>query len=234
MKHSIAFNYCTATVASLALSATTLVAGLAIVPVAPASATNLINNGSFSSGNLDNWNAFNTTIDLSTTPISALLGSSYSSLNQAFSTTPDISTQYRASFDILNPQSDSFNYLYINVANAFGDIPTYGYLDDLIAAGQVNITVSGSGSNVVNTIDFLFNSTGLPSGFFGTDGFGQNTANDYFYIYNYGGISSINITNIAVNAVVTASVPEPFTVIGTLVGGTAVLRMRKKLKSAHK
>lgn len=30
------------------------------------------------------------------------------------------------------------------------------------------------------------------------------------------------------------SVPEPFTVIGTLVGGTAALRMRKKLKSAQK
>ena len=32
----------------------------------------------------------------------------------------------------------------------------------------------------------------------------------------------------------TTSVPEPFTVIGTLVGGTAALRMRKKLKSAQK
>ncbi len=33
---------------------------------------------------------------------------------------------------------------------------------------------------------------------------------------------------------VSTSVPEPFTVIGTLVGGTVALRMRKKLKSAHK
>jgi hypothetical protein len=30
------------------------------------------------------------------------------------------------------------------------------------------------------------------------------------------------------------SVPEPFTIIGTLVGGTAAVRMRKKLKSADK
>jgi hypothetical protein len=35
------------------------------------------------------------------------------------------------------------------------------------------------------------------------------------------------------NTVATA-VPEPFTIIGTLVGGTAALRMRKKLKSASK
>ncbi|PSB55450.1 PEP-CTERM sorting domain-containing protein [Chamaesiphon polymorphus] len=37
-----------------------------------------------------------------------------------------------------------------------------------------------------------------------------------------------------VNAAATTAVPEPFTVIGTLVGGTAALRMRKKLKSAVK
>jgi hypothetical protein len=30
------------------------------------------------------------------------------------------------------------------------------------------------------------------------------------------------------------SVPEPFTIVGTLVGGTAALRMRKKLKSDNK
>jgi hypothetical protein len=33
---------------------------------------------------------------------------------------------------------------------------------------------------------------------------------------------------------VAQSVPEPFTVIGTLIGGTAALRMKKKLKSSHK
>lgn len=31
-----------------------------------------------------------------------------------------------------------------------------------------------------------------------------------------------------------AAVPEPFTIVGTLIGGTAALRMRKKLKSANK
>ncbi len=36
------------------------------------------------------------------------------------------------------------------------------------------------------------------------------------------------------NSSPTAAVPEPFTVIGTLVGGTAALRMKKKLKSGAK
>ena len=36
------------------------------------------------------------------------------------------------------------------------------------------------------------------------------------------------------NPVTSTAVPEPFTIVGTLVGGTAALRMRKKLKSAGK
>ncbi len=40
------------------------------------------------------------------------------------------------------------------------------------------------------------------------------------------GLVSINLTSAP-----TTSVPEPFTIIGTLIGGTAALRMRKKLKT---
>jgi hypothetical protein len=32
----------------------------------------------------------------------------------------------------------------------------------------------------------------------------------------------------------TATVPEPFTIVGTFIGGTAALRLRKKLKDAKK
>jgi hypothetical protein len=37
-----------------------------------------------------------------------------------------------------------------------------------------------------------------------------------------------------ITAVASTSVPEPFTIIGTLVGGTAAMRMRKKLKFVNK
>jgi hypothetical protein len=52
-----------------------------------------------------------------------------------------------------------------------------------------------------------------------------------------GGLNSTRLDNFrfgTTNASTSTSVPEPFTVIGTLVGGTAALRMRKKLKSAQK
>jgi hypothetical protein len=60
-----------------------------------------------------------------------------------------------------------------------------------------------------------------PVAFFSND---SNAAVVHTYVNNNVG-GSYNATAVAP----TTSVPEPFTVIGTLVGGTAALRMRKKL-----
>jgi hypothetical protein len=46
-----------------------------------------------------------------------------------------------------------------------------------------------------------------------------------------GAASAYQLDNVVVSP---TSVPEPFTIIGTLVGSTAALRMRKKLKLANK
>jgi hypothetical protein len=50
----------------------------------------------------------------------------------------------------------------------------------------------------------------------------------------YGGYTRLDNFRFGTVNAATASVPEPFTVIGTFVGGTAALRMRKKLKSVSK
>jgi hypothetical protein len=50
---------------------------------------------------------------------------------------------------------------------------------------------------------------------------------------NFGGAPTVTISNFSAPEAST-SVPEPFTIIGTLVGSTAAVRMRKKLKSADK
>jgi hypothetical protein len=46
--------------------------------------------------------------------------------------------------------------------------------------------------------------------------------------------SGVAIDNVNLTAAAATSVPEPFTIIGTLIGGTAAARMRKKLKQASK
>jgi hypothetical protein len=49
-----------------------------------------------------------------------------------------------------------------------------------------------------------------------------------------GGTNSTRLDNFRFGTANATSVPEPFTVIGTLIGGTAAFRMRKQLKSARK
>jgi hypothetical protein len=75
--------------------------------------------------------------------------------------------------------------------------------------------------------------------------FEGRTAEDRFYgIEGLGPIASITIQNASGSnevdhlqyglASTSTAVPEPFTIIGTLIGGTAALRMRKQLKGASK
>jgi hypothetical protein len=52
--------------------------------------------------------------------------------------------------------------------------------------------------------------------------------------WNNTGSFSAQFDNINVSAAGTTSVPEPFTIIGTLIGGTAAVRIRRKLKQAGK
>ena len=51
----------------------------------------------------------------------------------------------------------------------------------------------------------------------------QSRNDDYVFIDNFTSTS-----------VATTAVPEPFTIVGTLIGGTAALRMRKKIKDTNK
>lgn len=65
---------------------------------------------------------------------------------------------------------------------------------------------------------------------------------DYYFLGN--GVDNYSYTDAAfpagsvyavvTNKVASTTVPEPFTIIGTLVGGTAAFRMRKKLKAVAK
>jgi hypothetical protein len=78
--------------------------------------------------------------------------------------------------------------------------------------------LTGTGSGSQQSIVVPVGATRL---FLGTvDGSGWNNNSGQF--------------TVDVNSNATTAVPEPFTIIGTLVGGTAALRMRKKLKLAHK
>jgi hypothetical protein len=65
-------------------------------------------------------------------------------------------------------------------------------------------------------------------------GFTSDTAIASISFQATAGYTELDNFRFGTAAVAAKSVPEPFTVIGTLVGGTTALRMRKKLKSAQK
>jgi hypothetical protein len=104
-------------------------------------------------------------------------------------------------------------------------------------AGLVDISVpftitlsTGETFNLNSPNSFSFNFAGFTSdtAISSISFKGLGDSNSY-----YGGTTRLDNFRFG-TANAAASVPEPFTVIGTLVGGTTALRMRKKLKSAQK
>ena len=56
----------------------------------------------------------------------------------------------------------------------------------------------------------------------------------YATLVEQGGGDYVFIDNFTATSANTTAVPEPFTIVGTLIGGTAALRMRKKIKDTNK
>jgi hypothetical protein len=118
----------------------------------------------------------------------------------------------------------------------------------ITSLNSVNLTISGY-SYTLGELDFT--SFGTNSSIGGTNfapSVGTST-NDFFVSFNHTtqspsrilyatsgstGIYFGNFTAFNITPAAATSVPEPFTIIGSLIGGTAAVRMRKKLKSTNK
>jgi hypothetical protein len=91
----------------------------------------------------------------------------------------------------------------------------------------------GGAGNTTFQIYTSASAIGAPD-FFGTFLNGADSTqvqlNDFrFVLTNAGSPTATGSYSLVATALPAAAVPEPFTIIGTLVGGTAALRMRKKL-----
>ena len=96
-------------------------------------------------------------------------------------------------------------------------------------AGRVSaFTVDSNGDPIVGSRqDFI---TGLT----GAEGATIDPVTGDFLFSSFVGVDNQIFQVQGFRSTTAQSVPEPFTIIGTLVGGTAALRMRKKLKSTAK
>ena len=99
-----------------------------------------------------------------------------------------------------------------------GSFPNTAPNDNLFSPASPFLTFNGFSYLVGTQPENVF---ALNGGYAETSDINANTVNDRI-------LSSFNIS------AQRTSVPEPFTIIGTLIGGTAAFRMRKKLKAYSK
>jgi hypothetical protein len=112
----------------------------------------------------------------------------------------------------------------LTLFNASGNYYTAGN-NEFTSTGDLNVTANLAAGNyraVISAFGTYFDyptKTNFAQGFTGGGDFGIGRTSAY----------ALDITSPTATAV-----PEPFTIVGTLIGGTAALRTRKRLKSTHK
>ena len=127
--------------------------------------------------------------------------------------TVDLSGSYNFLSTSLTPANwDNYTFLY---NNSFS--PTAPFTNVLIGNDDLLDTTGLSGFNGVNL-------TAGTNYFFVTTGFSNKDAGTFNNTINGPG-------NITLSAATPTSVPEPWTILGSLIGGGVVLRMRRKLSA---
>jgi hypothetical protein len=203
------------------------IGAVATISAAPAGAV-VLNNGNFSfaDGTTDFFTSVAQTsynVNFNNTSGAAFVNSATGAFSSSFApgSTPAV-TPSTGTFNLVSGFSDvfslaaplSFNFPVngVNVLIDSGSTFSRTFNNGIAGVGFANLSVTGRVSNADGTVDlpalsFTFNDNPESGG---------------------GGYSiSLSPTN-------PLSVPEPFSVIGTIVGGTAAFRMRKKLAAANK
>jgi hypothetical protein len=197
---------------------------VAVFAATPAGAVSLT-NGDFETGDLTGWTVFTTTngTNGSGLPNVALFnttgsGASNSARFEVGSGGGGITQNVTLASGILNLSVDVAAFSLSN--NASGGVFTL--LLNTFDTGSMSVnTTSRNTLTSSTTVNAGIYSVGIQM----TRPYGSGTGNTpYQYVDNFAISGSSTAT----------TVPEPFTVIGSLIGGTAAFRMRKKLKSSNK
>jgi hypothetical protein len=207
-------------------AASSLAIGVAaIIPAAPAGAV-LLNSGNFSfaDGTTDFFTSLGQTsytVNFNNTSGAAFINSATGAFSSSFApgstpaVTPSTGIFSLVSgniFSLASPLSFNFPVNGVNVSIDSGSTFTRTFNNVNSGVGFADLSVTGRVANADGTVNlqalsFTFNDNPNPGG------------------------GSYSVTLSPNNPL---NVPEPFSVIGTIVGGTAAFRMRKKLANAGK
>jgi hypothetical protein len=203
---------------------------VAVMPTAPAHAVLLNGSLDFSDGTLDFASQVDPTdandlFDVTFNPgstafINGVAGTDFSPLFTSFTTSPLLSSS-TGTFKFLSGNSALFNYTLQNdLAFNFTNGVTFSLGTGSVFQGQnFSGNISFDLSSYVNSF-FLLNG-------------GNQTFVSALPGFNFRDNLNSGPGGYTISAS-TQKVPEPFTVIGTIIGGTAAFRMRKRLASAAK
>ncbi|PSB58415.1 hypothetical protein C7B77_04870 [Chamaesiphon polymorphus CCALA 037] len=131
---------------------------------------------------------------------------------------------------------NSGGFIYSLASDLVFNFSVNGSPNGLSPTTPVSLTIAGgtqfTGSSNPTAVAF---STITPTGSFFQNGGDKTFLNALSFSLNdtlSGGKGTFGITASTVAPPTTTQVPEPFTIVGTIIGGTAALRMRKKLAKA--
>lgn len=185
-----------------------------LLHTAPAQAVNLIVNGNFQTNSFSGWTL---TGDTAATFIGAGDNGSSAVANLGTNAASPITAPPTSGFlsqSIATTNNTRYRLQYDLLS--FGDIPSLfeTRINNVVRFSQTNIPRSAS----VTTTTFDFTGTG------------SSTAIEFKFqdVPGY-----FQLDNVSLDLAPPVAVPEPFTIVGTLIGGTAALRMKNKIKSLH-
>ena len=233
------------------LTVTTVATGFAILQSAPAQAASLVTNGSFEAG-LSGW----TVVDEAGGSGSWYSQSGSISPTSGSSVAAPPSGTFAAMTDQSGPGSHilfqdialpatstdtlTFSYYVRNTVGTFSNpnsmsyatTPNQQFRVDVLDPTSSNFFGASTTGVLANIFQASSNTTGYQALNFDLTPFAGNTIRLAFRETDNQSIFNTGIDNVMINSTASATVPEPFTIIGTLVGGTAAFRMRKKLKAS--
>ena len=113
---------------------------------------------------------------------------------------------------------------------SYNTFPNQQFRVDALDATSSNFFGTSTAGVLTNIFQAASNTTDYQTLNFDLTPFAGSTIRLAFREVDNQGFFNTGIDNVIINSTASTAVPEPFTIIGTIIGGTAALRLKKKLK----